>query len=282
MGKKKSFIAFLLIFFVHGCAKPPSSIPPAPYKEAPPQSVKRIKRLPKPSPALRVRVVLPEYKNPRDGSEMVLIPKGSFSLYLGQSINGKVAGQLKQMELAKFYMDKWEITQEQFGLFLKSQPPGKRPEDVGNCPKCPISHISFTLASSYCKWAGKRLPSEVEWLVAAQGMETKPWPWGESYEPQRANFLEEKDGYPGISPAGSFPSGASFYGSHDMSGNVWEWVSPPYLPISGADKKIDPGSALLKGGSWRNLPGKIDLFYRHVVQKNLALENFGFRCAKSG
>ncbi|MBI5184800.1 MAG: formylglycine-generating enzyme family protein [Nitrospinae bacterium] len=243
------------------------------------QEEKRIEPPPPPSaPPLRTKVILPVVQNPQDKSEMVLIPTGPLFPPSPSSQKEKQGKDVIKVEVYQYYIDKLEISYEQFNVFL-SEKNLKKTERAASCPDCAAGHVSFELASGYCQWAGKRLPSELEWLKAAQGDKASPWPWGDHYEPGRANIFGEEDGYPAGSPVGSFPLGASGYGVKDMIGNAWEWVSSPYLP--GKENEIPKGDGVLKGGSWRSLPEQADLSYRHVVNKNLGLENFGFRCAKS-
>lgn len=275
--KKILPILIFPLFLINACAGP--SAPPPPYMEEKTADMQVKTRVPQPEetekkkapPDSRSRITMPVLENPTDRSEMVLIPEGPLRLPNG-----------KGLELKQFYIDKLEISQDQFRKFIESE---KRPaHDPGQeiCPQCPATRVSLEIAAQYCRWAGKRLPTEAEWVKAAAGETMRPWPWGMELVPLKANFWGGEDGYATLAPVDAFPLGASPYGARNMSGNVWEWVSSPYLPGDGSGHDIAPPEdhGALKGGSYRNPPGEIDLGYRHVAKKNLALENFGFRCVK--
>jgi sulfatase modifying factor 1 len=104
----------------------------------------------------------------------------------------------------------------------------------------PVVHVSWDDAKAYCKWAGKRLPTEAEWEYAARGgLEGKIYIWGDepfSEEHPQCNTFQghfpdhntAKDGYPRTSPVKAFkPNG---YGLYDMAGNVWQWCEDWFLP----------------------------------------------------
>ena len=105
---------------------------------------------------------------------------------------------------------------------------------VGGRDLHPVTHVSYHDAAAYASWAGKQLPSEAQWELAARGgLDRKRFVWGDDFilhGRHQANTWQgqfpwqnlAEDGYPGTSPVGKFP--ANGYGLYDMAGNVWEWT----------------------------------------------------------
>jgi len=114
--------------------------------------------------------------------------------------------------------------------------------DIRGQENVPVVHIAYDDALAFCKWAGKRLPTEAEWEFAARGgLEQKLYAWGDELKPDgkwMANIYQGKfpvqggdtgeDGFAGIAPVAQYPANA--YGLHDVAGNVWEWCSDWYRP----------------------------------------------------
>ncbi|KAF0845234.1 formylglycine-generating enzyme family protein [Nocardia caishijiensis] len=125
--------------------------------------------------------------------------------------------------------------------------------NVGERNRHPVTHVSFFDACAYAEWAGKSIPSEAEWELAARGgLDRATYVWGDEREPRGrpgGNVWQgefpwqnlELDGYAGTSPVGRFaPNG---FGLYDMAGNVWEWTLDHHTPshaVSG--KNVAPSS----------------------------------------
>lgn len=236
--------------------------------------------------------------------DMILIPAGEF--FMGSN-NGNVDEKPEHpVYLDAFYIDKYEVTNREYAIFLNAVKNDKVTEwiniedkrclieKVNNLysPKkvyddYPVIGITWYGADSYAAWAGKRLPTEAEWEKAARGSDKRIYPWGMIWDPLNcANSFSGGSGK--LMAVGSFPMGASPYGVMDMSGNVWEWCSDwydknyytkgssnnPTGPLEGKYK-------VMRGGSWfYSSPLMFRCTQRTGKDTKCKLINIGFRCVK--
>ena len=156
-------------------------------------------------------------------------------------------------------------------------------------PDEPVCHVSYYEADAYCKWAGKRLPTEAEWEKAACWSEEKQektiFPWGnDSPTDEKCNLLESH--YWGCSEIGTFPDGTSPLGCQQMIGDVWEWTSSEFTGYPGFKSGFDEyndkwftNQKVLRGGSFGTPKMSIRGSYRNFFRLDERWLFSGFRCA---
>ena len=135
----------------------------------------------------------------------------------------------RDIEIRGFLMDRYEVTNAEFRQFLEQS--RYRPTVVRNFlrhweehgaesfPTHPVTWVSLEDARAYASWAGKRLPTDIEWQWAAQCADGRPWPWGQTFAPDLCNSDTA-----GTSPVDAYPQNISPAGVCDLVGNVWEWI----------------------------------------------------------
>lgn len=267
-----------------GVMLPTASVSPStPSSEAPevfPRTARPARLVATPLSPTRLWALLSNERrrNMVDGKDQVRIPAGEF-----------LCGQRQERRyLAEYWIDVTPVTQAEYQRFIQahlglrlpvvdeneatlwSWSPAERVFTTGN-EQHPVVLVSFYEAEAYCKWAGKRLPTEEEWEKAARGADGRPYPWGgEAPSWVLCNFANNEKG---TTPVGKYsPDGNSPYGCIDMAGNVWEWTS------SWWDDGRKSKALVLRGGGWDSNWFTVSVTYRYLSDPFPRRPNFGFRC----
>lgn len=225
---------------------------------------------------------------------MVQIPAGDYPI--GES--GRV------VQVGEFWMDRVPVTNAQYALFLSAvngcgdegwrhplQPPRKShvPQywhsHDWNGPEFPVVGVDWWDAYTYARWAGKSLPTEVQWEAAAAGPAANRYPWGDAWDEARCNSRERwgraywRDGR--TSPVETYPDGAAWCGALDMAGNVWEWTACSF-GISVEDTELfgGDGTIAIRGGSFRRAAPDQRCVVRDESEADCRGPNNGFRCCR--
>ncbi len=226
--------------------------------------------------------------------EMVLIPAGPFT-------RGTMAGGYDEqpegmVSLSAFHIDRYEVTNFQYNQFReatghrKPSPPSRYARNLGKMRhgNQPVVYVSWGDAAAYCRWKGKRLPTEAEWEKAMRGTDGRLWPWGNADDPRAANHGRVDDGYEVTAPVGKFIKDISPYGVSDGTGNVMEWVADWYRERVYRDGTKEnpsgPGHGVfrvLRGGSYTTSGLDLRITSRSKMVPDFRDETIGFRCAKS-
>ena len=256
--------------------------------------------------------------NEIDGSEMVLIPSGSYIMGSTSSQTTTLIDKDDRLStdffhpeypqhavsLPAFYIDRYPVTNAQYAAFVAAtghpapkywtHAPYMGVEALfpvgGKHGTHPVVGVSYADALAYCEWAGKRLPTEAEWEKAARGgLVNQNYPWGNESSRDYANTagMWGKDKWLWTSPIGSFPPNG--YGLSDMAGNVFEWCAdwyaPDYYQHSQEENPQGPKTGqtrVLRGGSWsNNVFGiyQMRCAYRFHARPETRNLTIGFRCA---
>jgi formylglycine-generating enzyme required for sulfatase activity len=213
---------------------------------------------------------------------MVTIPAGLYT------VSAAAAGSTEPVAVGAFAIDRTEVTAGAYRACIEagrcpqlgSTASATRPEYLldGAFERFPVININWPAASDYCAFAGKRLPTAVEWEVAAghaPGSERpNPYPWGAQFQLQRANSA--RTGLHDTQEVGSYrPSGDSALGAADMAGNVAEWTATNVGRAVGDEED----RFLVKGGSFNDEPDELLITFSTPRAASFAAPWLGFRCA---
>ena len=280
---------------------------------------------------LNLTSTLPASGQGHGNRTMALVPAGEFLMGSPQGSGGFSDEQPQRKVLVgAYWIDRYEVTNADYLQFVRATghrlPMNSNPAvtlwehatPVPGVESHPVVNVSWDDAVTYCRWAGKRLPTEAEWEKAARGTDGRRYPWGNEWDHTSANSasywagrtiefssgeewkafwvkgegarISKERGIKGevlTLPVGSFPQGVSPFGLFDMAGNVAEWVQDWYEPYSYLNALLTdpqgPAGVLLKvmrGGSWLKPARSLRTTDRDYGFPDDRPSGTGFRCAK--
>lgn len=227
----------------------------------------------------------------QDSMEMILIPEGTFLMGAADDDFSSAPDERPQHEvhLPQFYMDRYEVTVEQYAAFLNRLGSYERAcegvdcawpqelagytsylsrQDIGDgsvqyfavtgFANYPINHVSWFGAKTYCESVGARLPTEAEWEYAARGTDGRIYPWGNlTPDPEGDLAIFQSESYENLLPVDALPNGTSPFGIYGMAGSMWEWTADwyneDYYDESALNDPTGPETGfarVIRGGAW--------------------------------
>ena len=224
---------------------------------------------------------------------MVLVPGAAFSYTVTTGEDFIPYPEVSGLEIKvdSFLIDKYPVTNAQYYNFVLST--GYVPSDTARYLRewssgtfrqgqemYPVVYLSYEDMKAYAGWAGKRLPTEAEWQLAAQGTDKRLWPWGNEFHGTYCNNAFDRP-----TPVNAFSKGQSQYGVYDMVGNVWQMTNDMYFNGSDYFTVIRGGSYYKPESSWWYLQGgpqrldktQIMLLVSPGFDRSATV---GFRCVK--
>jgi gamma-glutamyl hercynylcysteine S-oxide synthase len=240
-----------------------------------------------------ISAVIPTIRTTGIAPDMILVPGTRFSYEVSTGEDFMPYPEVSgiTVDIDSFLIDKYPVTNAQYYEFLQST--GYKPADTTRYlrnweydiykqgqERYPVVYLSYEDMRAYAKWAGKRLPTQAEWQLAAQGTDKRKWPWGNEFHGTLCNNAFNKP-----TPVDAFSKGASPYGVIDMVGNVWQMTNDLYFNGSYYFTVIRGGSYYRPDSSWWYIQGgpqpldktQIMLLVSPGFDRNATV---GFRCVK--
>lgn len=227
--------------------------------------------------------------------ELVPIPAGPF--LRGTKVGGYDEQPERSIYVDAFSIDRYEVTNAQYQAFVattghrKAAPPSRYAKNITRMKGVnqPVTYVSWEDADEFCRWKGKRLPTEAEWEKAMRGVDGRLWPWGNEPDQLAFNGGSPRDGFDATAPVGSFKRDVSPFGVADGTGNVMEWVADWYGeeayhdPTDRNPKGPDHGVyRVMRGGGYTSQGSDVRITSRSKMVSDFRDETIGFRCAVSG
>jgi len=236
-------------------------------------------------------------RNPKDGAELVHIPRPASAFTRGGAAPGQGAPAHQVTLTQGYYLYKYEVTVGQYKAFCaatgRTMPvkpfAGWSGTDATwyqdtTYDRYPIVRVKWDDATAYADWAEAALPTEAQWEHAARGMEGRSFTWGNTWDGSKCANSIPPYSLSTTQPVGSYPAGVSWCGAHDLNGNAAEWCADWHAAYT-AEAKTDPlgpdsgTHRVQRGGSYGgNSQTGFNLVYRSGQNPNTPLAELGFRC----
>jgi serine/threonine-protein kinase len=235
-----------------------------------------------------VHPTLPRFAVPqRDG--MLRLPGGKFTIGSSNGWSSPNERPARPATVGAFWLDRTEVTVGAYRACVDAGACARPERASATCtfdaddPELPVSCVHWRDADAYCRYAGKRLPTEAEWEYAARGTYPLAYPWGSTPACTNAVVLLNVQSGKGCAPrptrVGTHPAGASVFGVQDLSGNVEEWTSDWYAEIPGPSPRAGVAH-VLRGGGWLSTATMSRTTSRDWGSALEAGPNVGMRCAR--
>jgi sulfatase modifying factor 1 len=238
----------------------------------------------------------------KDGAPMMLIPEGPFPMGSNDGIGNE--RPVHTVSVPAYAIDQFEVTIGLYAKFLQATAHGPPPtwdeDSVTMASDRPVVGLNWYDAEAYCKWAGKRLPTEAEWEKAAHGTDGRRYPWGHMqpfvdianynrgvWVSNAITLAPVSSGVEGMSVRhGTKEGGKSPYGLFHMAGNAAEWVADWYdreyyqrSPEKSPTGPKEGERRVIRGGSWNDPPVGIRTTARVSAEPEYRDRTLGVRCA---
>jgi formylglycine-generating enzyme required for sulfatase activity len=225
--------------------------------------------------------------------KMVTIPAGSAVVGTDDPLADPDERPSKKINLPTFKMEQFEVSNRQYGLCVEAgacdQPIDASQYNDPSKSNHPVVGVTAFQASTYCRWLGRRLPTQVEWERTARGSKGRRWPWGDEKPTlELANIPAGKYAASGTNPVNSHPKGKSPEGVFNLVGNVWEWTASYSQQIAQKynEKSVWDGRPetlnsrlIIRGGSWEK--GVARITYQNPAFRAFQSRSLGIRCVSN-
>ena len=243
--------------------------------------------------------VYSKYQKYLEYKDIVKVKEGYFIMGYSGRDRSRGEGPQRKVYLNAFYIDKYEVTNYEYRKCVEAKvcevPEDRRFFDKKEFSHHPVVYVNWYQADKYCKWKGKRLPTEAEWEKVARGEEGRVYPYGNEWNSKACNWdgrWKKENKKDDVAPVGSYKEDVSIYGVFDLCGNVSEWVQDNYdenyhtistniNPVIIKGKTEHSPQNVIKGASYDEIyQSRLRASFRTWKWSSRGYSYVGFRCVK--